>query len=416
MHRRRRLFPEALESRRVLAAAVLHNPVDPIDVNLDGQRTLQDGLAIVHFLHRVGPADVSQLGEGEGVSFALDVNGDNFITHRDMLEVVEAFQGAGQASPTDMALEAMSEGEHFSDGLTQEELDALTADAELVNSVLENGNAELNAIRSDFWGAAYPTAISWFTDAFANNAHDLADAAGSPGARSIDLQDSEDLNELFAEAQHAAADWNAELNSIQTSFNTLSGEFAQSLLAGHDRDAVIAMYESDVQEISESLSELVSARDAWLDDIESNLATINDSRGVDDFDPSLGDYNFMLNMTLFQENVVADGVVPISQDGNRFWADSITPNNVAVTDADGNDIGFNYTIDSFSVNATYIPYVGAIGDAWISLSQNGQQMDLDLKWYAIAPFGGVDMDSGEADGAIFYQGRQVGEFQVALQF
>ena len=52
---------ESLENRRVLAAAVLQNPIDCLDVNQDGQRTLQDGLAMVRFLTDNGSMPVNQV-------------------------------------------------------------------------------------------------------------------------------------------------------------------------------------------------------------------------------------------------------------------------------------------------------------------------------------------------------------------
>ncbi len=74
---------ESLEARRVLAAAVLQNPTDCLDVDQDGQRTLQDGLTLVRFLSDNGSMPVGQAAQSGQM---VDVNGDNFAGTRDILD------------------------------------------------------------------------------------------------------------------------------------------------------------------------------------------------------------------------------------------------------------------------------------------------------------------------------------------
>ncbi|RMF44005.1 MAG: hypothetical protein D6753_03625, partial [Planctomycetota bacterium] len=81
--RHRRLRHESLEGRRLLAADLLHNFLEPADVNDDRVVSAVDALVVVNHLN-AGGGDI----EGTADSPKIDVNGDASVTPLDALQVI----------------------------------------------------------------------------------------------------------------------------------------------------------------------------------------------------------------------------------------------------------------------------------------------------------------------------------------
>ena len=84
----RRLLVERLERRDLLAANPFgQNPLQPLDVNRDGQISALDALQVVNALSRAGDAAVDPSGS---VGRFIDVTGDGEVTALDALRIINA--------------------------------------------------------------------------------------------------------------------------------------------------------------------------------------------------------------------------------------------------------------------------------------------------------------------------------------
>ncbi len=114
-HQQRKMLQlESLENR-ILLAADFQNPIIPTDVNADMQTDTRDVLDLVSSLYRDGSRQLTINrfrsgggGEGEGPSKFLDVNGDNFLTPRDVLDVVR-YLGEGEGPQVNARMEFVSQ-------------------------------------------------------------------------------------------------------------------------------------------------------------------------------------------------------------------------------------------------------------------------------------------------------------------
>jgi hypothetical protein len=79
----------------------LHNEADPLDANMDGQRSPVDALVIMNHLNRYGAGPVNAgavlalraaAEDAHAVHFAADVNRDGFISPIDVLWIINAFE------------------------------------------------------------------------------------------------------------------------------------------------------------------------------------------------------------------------------------------------------------------------------------------------------------------------------------
>lgn len=262
--KQRRLKPETLESRQLLAANMFHNDVMPEDVNEDGVVTAADALMIVNEITRDSPefaeaeADLGlDSGVDRGRGRRTDVNNDGRRTSRDALMVINRLSRdrLGRQDPQDNGdtqNERPAQNERPDRPATDQPetpVDELTE----VRSIDGTGN---NLENPDL-GAANSTLLR-----VADN--DYADGISEPAG-----EDRPSAREISNALSAADPDGNTSERNL-SSFVFMWGQFLD-----HDIDLSL---EPDSEESAESFDIEVPTGDALFDPFATGEATIHLTR------------------------------------------------------------------------------------------------------------------------------------------
>ncbi len=98
----RKLLPEALEARQLMASDLAHNFLLPHDVNDDYRVTPSDALMVINKLNRRGMDDTPQTSR----SHFEDVNDDSRLTPSDALTVINRINSQAAVAGQSAAKEA----------------------------------------------------------------------------------------------------------------------------------------------------------------------------------------------------------------------------------------------------------------------------------------------------------------------
>ena len=162
--KKRRLQIESLEQRRLLAAGLGHNFVEPEDVNLDGYVSSLDALNIINQLSREPNSSDGNPEAIRSTSFLLDVDQSGHLSALDALRVINQLP-RGEREP-----ESLSEGvrklaaaivtEEFPSGLPRQTVVRWLANLEQRTEVSEDRRGAFHRLDSNADGEIEPSEVS----------------------------------------------------------------------------------------------------------------------------------------------------------------------------------------------------------------------------------------------------------------
>jgi len=185
------LGQDELSIAELFGFSLYQNPVQPLDVNGDGNISPIDALTVINSLNSEGSRSVLVLGDDSGdiadytnqYQYLYDTNGDFAITPIDVLSVVNHLNGSALGEGEGEG-EANVSTEQFFQGYGQEELNTAVAEAPVAAAIVSTGmDVEAN-VSQDQYTTPLPSNAAW---------SDSVDRIISEIADDVDSEENESL-------------------------------------------------------------------------------------------------------------------------------------------------------------------------------------------------------------------------------